>query len=81
MEVTQLNVDTGNPMRAVQQLLDATTLQVLAMREAIKLMDVPVKDWKIRKLAEIHTRTLEVMLKDMSKEHINVCARLKELGY
>jgi flagellin-specific chaperone FliS len=77
----QLNVDSGNPMRAVQQLLDATMIQVLAMREAIKLMEVPAHHWKFRKLAEIHTQTLETSLQRLIKDHIDVCARLKELGY
>lgn len=77
----QLQVDTGNPMRAIQQLLEATMIEVEAMREAIKLMEVPVPQWKIRKLAEMHTQTLSVDLLKLRNDHIDVCARLKELGY
>lgn len=77
----KIEVDEGNPMRAIQQLLDAAIIQTLAMRETIKLMEIPIKGWKIRKLAEIHAQALEHDLKELSRSHVDVCARLKELGY
>jgi hypothetical protein len=75
-----LQVD-DNPMRAIAQLLSTTYIAADAMREVIRLMDVPVSQWKIRQLAMKHVDTLQEELKPMMEAHTEVCAQLKGLGY
>lgn len=77
--IVHLNED--NPMVALDQLLSLAAIQTLRMREAIKLMDVPMQHWKIRKLAMAHTDALDVGLQRMHEDHVTIRAELKRIGY
>lgn len=77
----RVEVNEDNPMVAVDQLLSLAGIQVLRMREAIKLMDVPMQHWKIRKLAMSHCDVLEAEIKDRLQRHTEIRAELKRIGY
>lgn len=77
----KVEVNEDNPMVAIHQLLGLALDQTIRMREAIKLMDVPMQHWKVRKLAMSHVDALDVGLERMLEDHKTVRAELKRIGY
>lgn len=70
-----------NPIRAVGQLLSLALLAAVAMQETIKLMEVPLSSWKDRQLSMEHAKQVEEDVTVLLRDHQDISARLKVIGY